>query len=150
MPFWTSLSGIAFLGFDFRWERSKRSGTKYPHTTPRAKKVHELQAKIRETLDHRRHLTVADAVAALNPILRGWVNYFRVGNSAPAFGKIKDYAAMRVRRFAARQRQRKGFGWKRWSSDVIYKQWGLFDDYKVHYYGFAKVLPPSNRSITPA
>ncbi len=142
-------ASFAFLGFDFRWERSKRSGTWYPHTTPRAKKVHELQAKIRETLDHRRHLTVTDAVAVLNPILRGWVNFFRVGNSAPAFAKIKEYVGMRVRRFAARQRQRKGFGWKRWSTEVLYQQWGLFDDYNVLYYSLAKVASPSNRPITP-
>ena len=142
-------TAFAFLGFDFRWERSKRSGKWYPHTTPRAKKVHDLQAKIRGTLDHRRHLTVADAVAALNPILRGWVNFFKVGNSAPAFAKIKEYVGMRVRRFAARQRQCKGFGWKRWSTEVLYQQWGLFNDYRVHYYSFGKVAPPSNRPITP-
>ena len=29
------------------------------------------------------------AVAQVNPVLRGWVNYFRVGNSGRAFGKIR-------------------------------------------------------------
>jgi len=28
----------------------------------------------------------------INPILRGWVNYFRIGNSARCFGYIKDWA----------------------------------------------------------
>jgi RNA-directed DNA polymerase len=103
---------------------------------------------VRESLNHRRHLTVTDAVAALNPILRGWVNYFRVGNSAPAFHRVKDYVAMRVRRFAAKQ-LRRGFGWKRWSIEVVYKKWGLFDEYKVHYYGFAKVAASSKGIINP-
>jgi hypothetical protein len=29
------------------------------------------------------------AVAQVNPVLRGWVNYFRVGNSGRAFDKVK-------------------------------------------------------------
>ena len=60
------------------------------------------------------------AVAQVNPILRGWVNYFKVGNSSQAFNKVKYHVERKVRRFAAKQRKRTGFGWKRWSSDIVY------------------------------
>ncbi len=44
-----------------------------------------------------------------------------------------------MRRFAARKSKRGGFGWKRWSSEVVYGAWGLYDDYQVRYLGVAKV-----------
>ena len=32
---------------------------------------------------------VREAVAQVNSVLRGWVNYFRVGNSSRAFDRVK-------------------------------------------------------------
>ncbi len=89
--------------------------------------------QVRDTLRFSRHLHVQAAVARVNPILRGWVNYFRVGNSSRAFAKVRWHAERKVRRFAAKQRKRKGFGWKRWSSDIVYERWGLFRDYRLAY-----------------
>ena len=89
--------------------------------------------QVRDTLRFSRHLHVQAAVARGNPILRGWVNYFRVGNSSRAFAKVRWHAERKVRRFAAKQRKRKGFGWKRWSSDIVYERWGLFRDYRLAY-----------------
>jgi len=75
------------------------------------------------------------AVAQVNQILRGWVNYFRIGNSSQAFGKVKHHAERKVRRFAAKKAKRTGFGWKRWSSEIVYGSWGLLGDYRLVYGG---------------
>jgi len=69
----------------------------------------------------------------MNSILRGWVNYFRIGNSSQAFSKVKFHVEHKVRRFMARRSRRKGFGWKRWSSETLYGAWGLFQDYQLAY-----------------
>ena len=69
----------------------------------------------------------------MNPILRGWVNYFRIGNSSQAFGKVKYHVERKVRRFVAKRSGRTGFGWKRWSSDIVYGSRGLFGDYHLSY-----------------
>jgi RNA-directed DNA polymerase len=142
-------ASFAFLGFDFRWKSSAKSGKYYPYTVPRHKKILFIQKKVRELLSGNRHLAVREIVKLLNPILRGWVNYFRVGNSANAFGKVRHYVELRVRRFVAKQRKRHGFGWKRWSNDIVYKQWGLFNSYKIHYYAVAKGAAFSKRIINP-
>jgi hypothetical protein len=126
---------FTFLGFEFRWICSRKSSIWYPCITPRPKKVTELLHKIRDVLRHGRHLSMTLATATINPIIRGWVNYFRVGNSSRAFGKVKYHVERKVRRFAAKKRQRSGFGWKRWSSAIVYGQWGLFADYHVVYAG---------------
>jgi len=46
----------------------------------------------------------------------------------------------KVRRHLNRARQRKGFGWKRWSSQWLYEDLGLFDDYRVRPQSAAKAL----------
>jgi RNA-directed DNA polymerase len=124
---------FAFLGFEFRWVPSPKTGRWYPCTTPRPKKITMVLRKVKDTLRANRHLPVQAAVAEVNPILRGWVNYFKVGNSSQAFNKVKYHVERKVRRFAAKQRKRKGFGWKRWSSDIVYGTWGLFRDYRLAY-----------------
>jgi RNA-directed DNA polymerase len=104
---------FAFLGFDFRWARGAKSGKWFPCTRPRRKKVVTVLRGIRDKLRASRHLPVQSAVAGINPILRGWTNYFRVGNSSRDFQTIRFHVERKVRRFAAKQRQRSGFGWKR-------------------------------------
>jgi RNA-directed DNA polymerase len=124
---------FSFLGFDFRWVRSPKSGKWYPCTTPRRKKVTALLRRVRNTLRVSRHLPVQAVVAQVNPIVRGWVNYFRVGNSSQAFGKVKYHVERKMRRFMAKRSKRTGFGWKRWSSEIVYGTWGLFSDYHLAY-----------------
>ena len=124
---------FAFLGFEFRWVPSKKIGRWYPCTTPRPKNVTAVLRKVRDSLRINRHLSVQAAVALVNLIIRGWVNYFKVGNSSQAFHKVQYHVERKVRRFAAKQRKRTGFGWKRWSSEVVYGSWGLFRDYRLVY-----------------
>src|SRR6266566_1580193 len=124
---------FAFLGFEFRWVRSEKTSVWYPCMTPRHKKITALLRKVRDALRASGHLSMPEAVAQVNQILRGWVNYFRVGNSSQAFDKVKFHAERKVRRFAAKKSKRKGFGWKRWSSDIVYGKWGLYRDYRLVY-----------------
>ncbi|GMU61778.1 MAG: hypothetical protein AMXMBFR34_35410 [Myxococcaceae bacterium] len=42
----------------------------------------ERRRKVRDALRRSQHLPVSAAVAQVNPVLRGWVNYFRVTNTA--------------------------------------------------------------------
>ena len=76
---------------------------------------------------------VGQVIAVINPILRGWVNYFRVGNAARCFGFVKEWVEKKVRRHVMRARGRRGFGWKRWSTAWIYSVLGVFNDYRVQY-----------------
>ena len=70
-------------------------------------------------------------IAVINPILRGWVNYFRIGNAARCFAFVKNWVEKKVRRHLMRARGRRGFGWKRWSRAWLYMTLGLFNDYRV-------------------
>jgi RNA-directed DNA polymerase len=124
---------FGFLGFDFRLKVS-RKGRQYPLLTPQKKNQINVLRRVAWTLRHNRSKSVQDAVKLINPILRGWVNYFRVGNSGRAFNLVREEVEKKVRRFVRRNQHRPGFGWKRWSKEVIYGTWGLFDDYQVRYF----------------
>src|SRR5215831_8398462 len=72
-------------------------------------------------------------IEQINPILRGWVTYFAIGNSSRCFSFIRSWVEKKIRRHLARACQRQGFGWKRWSTEWIYETLGLFCGYRVSY-----------------
>src|SRR5499427_5997046 len=78
-----------------------------------------------------RQPTVGQVIELINPILRGWVNYYRIGHSGRCFSKIRDCVEKKIRRHLMRARLRKGQGWKRWSSEWIYRVLGLYNDYSL-------------------
>jgi len=121
---------FGFLGFDFRRVRSLR-GVLRPQFTPKLKKRTALLAKLREVFRRFRSQPVGRVIELINPILRGWVNYFAVGHSSRCFGFIQDWVEQKVRRHMMRSRKRQGFGWTRWSRQWLYETLGLFNGYRV-------------------
>jgi RNA-directed DNA polymerase len=134
-------TSFAFLGFVIRWQPNPTVHKGYPHTNPKRKKVLEVLRRVRDTLRASPHLSVRDAVARVNPIVRGWANYFRVGNSSRELYVVRNAVERKVRRFAVKKLKRKGFGWSRWSSETVYGTWGLYDDYRVRWRQRAKAAP---------
>jgi RNA-directed DNA polymerase len=124
---------FSFLGFDYRRVRTRRGmwGVRY---TPKIKTRTDLIRKLKEVFRRHQSQPVDRVIYLINPILRGWVNYFRVGNSSKCFGYIKDWVLKRIRRHLMRARRRRGFGWNRWSRAWLYETLGLFNDYGVRHY----------------
>ncbi len=122
---------FAFLGFDFRRVRS-RSGAWRPQYTPRLKKRTALLEKLRDILRRFASQPAGRVIELINPILRGWVNYFAEGHSSRCFLFVKDWVEKKVRRHLKRARKRKGFGWQRWRRKWLYEELGLYKHYRVH------------------
>jgi RNA-directed DNA polymerase len=121
---------FSFLGFDFRRVKSRR-GAWRPWYTPMRKKRTALLGKLKEIFRRYESQPVERVVDLINPILRGWVRYFAVGDSHRCFGFIKDWVEKKVRRHLMRARNQKGFGWKRWSRRWLYDTLRLFSNYRV-------------------
>ena len=130
---------FTFLGFEFRRILSRNKKWR-PNYAPKLKKRTALFGKLKEVFQRNVSQPVGKVVEQINPILRGWVNYFRVGNSSRCFSVIKDWVEKKVRRHLMRARNRKGYGWKRWSKEWLYGQLGLFNAYQVRRPGL-KVAP---------
>jgi RNA-directed DNA polymerase len=130
---------FGFLGFDFRYLRSRR-GALRPHYTPKLKKRTALMRELKEVFRRHRSQPIERVIHLINPVLRGWVNYFAVGHSSECFSFIKDWVEKKVRRQLAHAQKRKGFGWERWSRRWLYDTLGLFNAYRVRRDGL-KVVP---------
>src|SRR4030088_1869424 len=66
---------FGFLGFEFRRIRSRR-GRWMPRRTPQLKKRTALLRTLKQVFRSHRSRPVADVIACINPMLRGWVQYF--------------------------------------------------------------------------
>lgn len=124
---------FGYLGFDCRMVKS-RTGKPFLLRTPKQKKRNALMEKIRGIVQKAGRKTVPATIEEINLVLNGWVNYFRTGNASETFRYVKGYTERRIRRLAMQKQKRHGFGWKRWSNQVVYGKWGLFNDYRVRYY----------------
>jgi RNA-directed DNA polymerase len=119
---------FGFLGFDFRRIRSLQ-GKWRPQYTPKMKKRTALLQTLREVFRRYRSQPVNGVVEIINPILRGWVNYFAIGHSSRCFQFVKQWVELKVRRHMMRARNRRGFGWERWSTRWLYDRLRLFNGY---------------------
>jgi len=121
---------FGFLGFEYRRMRSF-TGKWRAHYVPKLKKRTALLRKLKEIFRRYVSQPVGRVIELINPILRGWVHYFAVGDSSRCFSHIQLWVEKKVRRHLMRARGRKGFGWKRWSTPWLYDALGLFNGYRV-------------------
>jgi RNA-directed DNA polymerase len=108
--------GVEFLGFHHRWVRA--TSTRSRHVLflarwPSNEAMQRVRDRIRELTDRRRLLLPVEVIVTdVNRALRGWAAYFRYGNSARHFDKIRDYALMRVALVVAKRHHRpRAYGW---------------------------------------
>ena len=110
--------GLDFLGCHFRarmsgrmsgrlWEQ-KRIVRYYLHRWPAQRAMKRMREKVKARTGRNR-VGVRDiriVIEELNPILRGWGNYFRTGNAAIKFRQIDDYVVRRLRTLLIKKRGR--------------------------------------------
>ncbi|MEQ6117911.1 reverse transcriptase domain-containing protein [Reichenbachiella sp. MALMAid0571] len=87
----TSRSSLYFLGFEFRKIGSKFSWSKkkYLNVCPSKKSRSKLFSKLKELFGKRKHWTIEWIVWKLNPVLRGWLNYFSISKVTHIWDTIK-------------------------------------------------------------
>lgn len=105
--------GFDFLGCHFRarmsgrlWEQ-RRIVRYYLHRWPSQRAMKRLREKVRDrTGASRKGTRIEWVIEDLNPILRGWGNYFRTGNAAKKFRQVDRYVVWRLRRLQVKERGR--------------------------------------------
>jgi RNA-directed DNA polymerase len=105
--------GFDFLGCHFRarmsgrlWEQ-KRIVRYYLHRWPSQKAMKRLREKVKHRTSRSRvGIDVRLVIDELNPILRGWGNYFATGNAGDKFVEIDRYVVWRLKRLQIKKRGR--------------------------------------------
>lgn len=118
--------GFDFLGCHFRarmsgrlWEQ-KRKVRYFLHRWPAKRAMKKVRQRVKALTGRNRSGTdIRDVIASLNPILRGWGNYFRTGNAANKFRQIDDYVVYRLQGLLIKRRGRnlKPGQWWQWTED---------------------------------
>jgi RNA-directed DNA polymerase len=105
--------GFDFLGFHLRKVESwKWKGKWYLQRWPSARAMSSIRAKIRALTDNRStSLALGVVVERLNPVLRGWGNYYRGANSARKFMQIDSYVHERLAILTNAKHRRSGRRW---------------------------------------
>ena len=133
---------VTFLGFTIRRVRSRR-GVWWPQQTPQLKKRTALLRKLKEVFRSSQSQPVARVIATINPMLRGWVQYFAVGNASRCFSYVRNWVEQKVRRHLMRARNRPGLGWTRWRRRWLYEPLGLYRAYRIRYRGAPLTVLPT-------
>ncbi len=89
--------GFDFLGWRIqRQPWRSRSGKQAIYTYPSKKALASIIDKVRTLTRRAKHRTLAELLHRLNPVLRGWCNYFRHGVSSRTFGYVDHFAFWRI------------------------------------------------------
>src|SRR6185369_8774237 len=110
------------------WARARKR-VYFLQRWPSARSMNRVRQRVKEMTGRSRNgvKDVRVLIRDLNPVLRGWGNYFRTGNAYEKFNQIDDYVCRRLRDFL---RKRKGRNLRAgelegWTHDFFFEGHGL-------------------------
>lgn len=118
--------GFDFLGCHLHkrlsgkiWEE-RRKRLYFLHRWPSQRSMHRIRQRVKELTPRARcHADIRTIIADLNPVLRGWGQYFRTGNVQVRFNQLDSYVWRRLLRLrlARKGRNVQPGEVTRWSSE---------------------------------
>jgi len=119
--------GFDFLGFSYKMGYSSRLKKEVPVKIPRTKAMKSMRRRIKEVV---RQIPlgkdIREGIKATNIRLKGWANYFRVGNISIASQSLTHYACVQLRLFMRRKYQKKKIrGYERFPDNYFFER-GLY------------------------
>lgn len=99
-------------GFNFLGHTVRKYGQKLL-ITPAKSKVQMLRQKIRQKVQSALGLTTEALLRQLNPLLRGWANYYRNGAAKRTFKQLDRYVYWTIWRWITRRHPTQSVGWKK-------------------------------------
>lgn len=88
--------GFDFLGFRIQRQASRSNGKRHIYTYPSKAALASVKAKMRTTTRGATHQPLEILLHRVNPVVRGWANYFRHGASKTTFRYLDAFVWRRV------------------------------------------------------
>ncbi|EMF0403241.1 group II intron reverse transcriptase/maturase [Enterococcus faecium] len=117
--------GFDFLGYTIRKGKSQTTGKWKTYYYPSNKSMKSIKGKVKEVIRCGQHLDLPEIVDQLNPILRGWGNYFKAGNSKERFKQIDQYVIYNLTIMLRKKHKKAGKGWRDHPPSWYYVNHGL-------------------------
>jgi len=117
--------GFEFLGFGFVRRMNPWKSKVKTYVFPTPKSLNNIREKIRKVTNYRAPITPEVIVEKVNPLLRGWANYYVHTNASEAFGTAQKFVNKRIRRFLRRRKHKKGMGYRQYPDEFLYGRLGL-------------------------
>ena len=125
-----------FLGHRFAVQPSKLTGEPKTFYYPSPKAMKTVKQKIREVVRTGQHWNLPELVKErVNPILRGWGNYFKTGNSRKHFLSIANYTTWTLCIMLRKKHKKRSKGWRDHPPSWFYDYQGLFKLYSLSVVG---------------
>jgi group II intron reverse transcriptase/maturase len=135
-----------FLGYTFGRCYSTKTGRAYLGTVPSKKRVQRICAAIsNETGRNKLLLDVEEIVGKLNPMLRGWANYFHLGPVSKAYRAVDQHTRKRLRQWLCAKHRVAWPGKNRFPTASFYEVFGL-----VSLTERTASFPWANRALSPS
>jgi group II intron reverse transcriptase/maturase len=117
--------GFDFLGFHFHKIRAKKTHKLLPYIWPSQKAMKTVRKKIHEiTMRKRLSNPLEEVIKYLNLVIRGWRNYFRIGNSTMKLQDLDRYVSQRLKQWVRSQKGSRGH-WNERAFETLIAQSGL-------------------------
>ena len=89
--------GFDFLGFHFHKKKARKSGKLLPYIWPAPKAMKAIRRKIHFITERMRLSNpISEVIKFLNRVIRGWRNYFHIGNCTLKFQQLDRYVRYRL------------------------------------------------------
>ena len=113
--------GFEFLGFRIQRQRKRGSTKRFVYTWPSKKSLTSITTKVKTISKQGTNKPLSDLLRQLNPVLRGWTNYFRHAVSKATFGYLHQYTWLRVVGWLRRKHRRTN--WKTLRRRYLSQRW---------------------------
>ena len=114
-----------FLGYTFGRCFKAGSSRVYLGARPSKKRVQRFYGAVRQFLDRRHQMEPKVAVERVNSRMLGWAFYYSYGAISRTYKKVDRLVARRLRGWLRRRHVMAGRGTRRFSDEVLYKEYGL-------------------------
>jgi RNA-directed DNA polymerase len=112
--------GVDFLGVQFVKRKSPTSGKNTIYLFPAKSAPQAMRNNLKYLTSRRAPIRPQAFVEQVNPLMTGWVNYFRHTNASHAFRELQRFVHIRFRRYLTQRSKGRGFGWHRYPNRKLY------------------------------
>jgi len=112
--------GFDFLGFHFHKMRSMKTKKLLPYMWPSQKAMKAVREKIRQITTRKRLSNpLEEVIKYLNRVIRGWRNYFGIGNSSRQLQGLDYYIEHRIRRWVSSSKGKKDWNERAFKATML-------------------------------